>query len=406
MSSEQGECAPRGENQEFETDGPPAHCSTRALGCTVHNGMMKTQWPSQLEWYFTDRTPFLLGVLKEAKKKKEVSNMLENNSVLKGVFLSFLLLLSPATLVLADSASDFYQRGLDNALSGNYQEAIKAYNKAIELDPKHAAAYGSRGAAYASIGNYQQAIKDSDSAIELEPRFAPAYYNLGVAYGMLGNHREAIKNFSRAIELNPNHALAYYNRAAAYDELDNHDQAIKDVNNAAKLGLKAAQDYLEAQGTGSQQNTPRKESTRQLGGCICSIDQGKNNLEVLPWNEEQKSWEPQKAKWLSFNEKTKIAAQNEVTIANLKTGKLLRGTRFTGIKEGRPVTEVFRIAKLSEVVNRRAILNYISDQEKLIIERIELKEDPFIGEPLTIKNPDFSHLESQIQKCPCGTLRN
>ena len=32
LSSEQGKCAPRGENQEFETDGPPAHCSTRAFG--------------------------------------------------------------------------------------------------------------------------------------------------------------------------------------------------------------------------------------------------------------------------------------------------------------------------------------------------------------------------------------
>ncbi len=31
LSSEQGKCAPRGENQEFESDGPPAHCSTRAL---------------------------------------------------------------------------------------------------------------------------------------------------------------------------------------------------------------------------------------------------------------------------------------------------------------------------------------------------------------------------------------
>ncbi len=31
LSSEQGECAPRGKNQKFETDGPPAHCSTRAL---------------------------------------------------------------------------------------------------------------------------------------------------------------------------------------------------------------------------------------------------------------------------------------------------------------------------------------------------------------------------------------
>ncbi len=32
LSGEQGKCAPREENQEFEQDGPPAHRSTAALG--------------------------------------------------------------------------------------------------------------------------------------------------------------------------------------------------------------------------------------------------------------------------------------------------------------------------------------------------------------------------------------
>ena len=56
-------------------------------------------------------------------------------------------------------------RGLTLGKVGNHQEAINAYNKAIQLNPKDAEAYGNRGVAYSKLGNYQQAIKDYNKAI-------------------------------------------------------------------------------------------------------------------------------------------------------------------------------------------------------------------------------------------------
>ena len=43
---------------------------------------------------------------------------------------------------------------------GKYNEAIKDYDKGIELDPQDAMAYRNRGSLYFELGNHDQAIKD------------------------------------------------------------------------------------------------------------------------------------------------------------------------------------------------------------------------------------------------------
>ncbi len=53
-----------------------------------------------------------------------------------------------------------------------YNKAIIAFNKAIDLDPSFAPAYNNRGWAYIELGQYEQAIADYDKAIELDPNLS------------------------------------------------------------------------------------------------------------------------------------------------------------------------------------------------------------------------------------------
>jgi tetratricopeptide (TPR) repeat protein len=109
-----------------------------------------------------------------------------------------------------------------------------------------AVGYFKLGNTYHGLGDYQQAIKDFDRAIELDPKLAEAYWGRGNTYHALGDYQQAIKDFDRAIELDPRFAEAYRCRGKTYNELGNRQQAIEDWKAAAKSGDEAAQDILRS----------------------------------------------------------------------------------------------------------------------------------------------------------------
>jgi len=141
------------------------------------------------------------------------------------------------------SATEWFERGYEQYISGIYIEAEKAFSKAIELNPRLAMAYNNRGNAYSNLGNDQQAIRDYNKAIELNPQLAMAYNNRGNAYFKLDNYQQAIKDFNKAIELDPQLAMAYNNRGNAYVKLGNFHQAIEDFNKAIELDPQYAEPY-------------------------------------------------------------------------------------------------------------------------------------------------------------------
>jgi len=134
-------------------------------------------------------------------------------------------------------ARSYTNRGNAYYNLGNSNQAIKDYNQAIELNPKDVFANSNRGVAYYKLGNSNQAINDFNKAIELDPQNAMVYYNRGIIYANIGNNNLAIKDYNKAIELNPQYVAAYNNRGNAYDSLGNHNQAIKDYNKAIELIL-------------------------------------------------------------------------------------------------------------------------------------------------------------------------
>ncbi|HEC56454.1 MAG TPA: tetratricopeptide repeat protein [Candidatus Syntrophoarchaeum butanivorans] len=131
-------------------------------------------------------------------------------------------------------AAHFFYLG--NALykQKNFENSIKAYSTSLGLN-EHAKAYYNRGLVYAEQEKYDEAIKDFDKAIELNPDDAEAYHNRGIAYTKLGEYDEAIKDFDKAIELNPDDAEAYHNRGNAYARLGEYERAREDMLHAGNL---------------------------------------------------------------------------------------------------------------------------------------------------------------------------
>lgn len=83
------------------------------------------------------------------------------------------------------------------------EEAIVAYNKAIDLNPEYDVAQNNLGVIYLDgLGDTQEALKYFNSAIALNPNYTLAYFNAGRCEQVLGNKKEAAENYQMAIDLN------------------------------------------------------------------------------------------------------------------------------------------------------------------------------------------------------------
>lgn len=118
--------------------------------------------------------------------------------------------------VSLENATDCSKKGHALAQQGKYDEAIKAFDNAIkiylktietypqfaiEINPRLAAAWINKGIALCSQDKYDEGIQAFDRAIEIEPQLADAWYNKGIVLKLLGRTTEADEAFDKANEL-------------------------------------------------------------------------------------------------------------------------------------------------------------------------------------------------------------
>ena len=84
-----------------------------------------------------------------------------------------------------------------------YEESIKKYTEAIQLDPDNATIHANRAAAYSKLAQYEPAISDALKAIELDPKYAKGYLRLAIAYQGLKRYHAAIAQYKLCLEHNP-----------------------------------------------------------------------------------------------------------------------------------------------------------------------------------------------------------
>jgi len=96
-------------------------------------------------------------------KKREKPNYL--------IFTSITLFL---LLIVFSSTSFVVRNENDLAFQGNYEEAIKTYDKAIEINPQDSDAWYNKGLCLAHLGKYKESVESLDKAIEIDPHNSQA----------------------------------------------------------------------------------------------------------------------------------------------------------------------------------------------------------------------------------------
>ncbi|KAJ1975703.1 Palmitoyl-protein thioesterase 1 [Dimargaris xerosporica] len=87
-----------------------------------------------------------------------------------------------------------------------YDDAIRLYTEAIELDPTQAAYYCNRAFAYIKTEAFGYAIADAEKAIELDPSFVKGYYRRATANMALCNFKTSLRDYRTVVKRAPGFA--------------------------------------------------------------------------------------------------------------------------------------------------------------------------------------------------------
>ena len=200
-------------------------------------------------------------------------------SVMLWIFLTLTLLIALAVPLCAESSQAYGKQGDALQENGKFVDATRAYdraieldpkcldayvhrgqcnrqldppdldasladfNKAIEIDPKSYTAYNGRGITYKDMKKYDLALSDYGRAIEIDPKNYKAYYNRGYLRFTQQNYKGAESDYSRAVECDPSYTFSYSQRARARQALGDREGALADYGKSIALAPHNADAY-------------------------------------------------------------------------------------------------------------------------------------------------------------------
>ena len=149
------------------------------------------------------------------------------------------------------TANAAYYLGNINFARLKFEDALKYYQRAAELDPKNPLYLNEIGIAYYTLGKYQEAINHYEQALSIDrevygerhPNVATSLNNLGEAWGALGKYEKAIEYYEQALsidrevygERHPDVARDLNNLGGAWNALGKYEKARKYLTMSYKM---------------------------------------------------------------------------------------------------------------------------------------------------------------------------
>ncbi len=125
------------------------------------------------------------------------------------------------------------QEGTASLRSWELPQAIEAFTRAIEIEPRYAEAYVKRGLAYYRSQQYEPAIADYTETLKLKRYQADAYASRGDAYQSLGDMQRAIQDYSASLKQRRSNSViqkraeTYFKHGDVQKALGDYDDLIK-----------------------------------------------------------------------------------------------------------------------------------------------------------------------------------
>ena len=147
--------------------------------------------------------------------------------------------IAPDGLARIDApAAEFYRLfdvAVQLAQKKQFEAAVPAWRKALDLSPDDARAHNNLGVALAENGKIDEAIAEYRKSLELDAGSSQTSNNLGSALAQTGRMDEATASFQRALELDPDNPRAHNNLGGALAESGRLVEAIEHLRRGVEI---------------------------------------------------------------------------------------------------------------------------------------------------------------------------
>jgi tetratricopeptide (TPR) repeat protein len=210
---------------------------------------------------------YYLAIAEERLDQKEKALVHYTQSLQKGIPDSVNAYLIRGNCKKSMGMTEGYERDLDSAFAiplrsregcvskgyflneaGRYAQSLALNDSLIAIDSSFAYSFNNRGFAKYKLGQYEAAIKDFNKSIALKNDY---YHwpprNRGLAKMALGRYQEAVDDFTLSLSYVPDYVEALNDRGEAWEKLGEKEKAITDYEAALKVkpDFEAAQRNLE-----------------------------------------------------------------------------------------------------------------------------------------------------------------
>lgn len=137
------------------------------------------------------------------------------------------------------SNEDAYKQAQEYQEYGEYEKAIKLYEKTLETDPDNIEAINQMGMCYKNLGKYEDAVLQFMRIINTDPKYSAAYSNLASTYEEKKMFKEASEYWYKRYKMDPDSKWGQRAQLKAkYCEYKTKAQEIKedDVDGHNSLG--------------------------------------------------------------------------------------------------------------------------------------------------------------------------
>ena len=147
------------------------------------------------------------------------------------IILALSLMIWPqAVFALQESDTNaLVQEAMSLQKQGEWDQAIKKLDEAIQLTPKSPRLYVMRGMAQRHLNQVEQAFIDFGKAIEISPQAFLAYYNRATLFMDVGKLQEAIRDFDQYLTIKPGDAQVQFLRTIAVYKSGDEEQTRQSI---------------------------------------------------------------------------------------------------------------------------------------------------------------------------------